>query len=180
MPTQTDKRATGRVYKMISDSDGVSEFYVGSTIVPLYMRFHLHKSIAKTKPHIKVYKYFNEAGWQGVQLIQLAEYPDITRTELAVKEREWVQQLRPSLNVRVPSRTRQEWYVDNRERILQEHKEYYRANREHAKERQRKWYNANKERMVAYCKQYYVDNKEKMTEYNRQYRNKKKANQQPT
>lgn len=165
----------GIVYKMIS-IDEKGEFYVGSTMTSLYFRYHLHKSVSKIKPHIKAYEYFSKIGWINVKLVTLETCQNITRQELREKERRWMEELCPSLNNRIPSRTKKEWYDDKRDQILKSSKAYYQQNRESIIERQKKWYVMNKEKVQKNNKIWYQNNKEQILEKYRQRRNKMKEN----
>ena len=60
-----------KVYKLIEPNSGF--FYIGSTCDTLSKRFGRHKTTAKTKPDIKVYKCFNEIGWENVKIVLIQE-----------------------------------------------------------------------------------------------------------
>lgn len=63
-----------------------------------------------------------------------------------------------------------QWYLKNKERILQQCKEKYEANKEKILEQRKKTYNENKEIILKRNKKYRKDNKDKLSEYNKEYR----------
>lgn len=73
-----------------------------------------------------------------------------------------------------------QYYLRNKERLLQKQKEYNDTHREEINERQRqynrthkesqkKWYEENKEKLRGWYKDYYEKNKERIQEYNHLY-----------
>lgn len=70
--------------------------------------------------------------------------------------------------------SKHQWYLKNKERILQQCKEKYEANKEKILERRKTAYNENKEVFFERNKEYRKNNKTKLSEYNKSYREKNK------
>jgi hypothetical protein len=195
--------SNGKIYRLVNDVD--DEFYVGSTCMTLSKRFYGHKRKAKIVPNRKVYQHFNTIGWDKVKIILIEQYPCNDKLQLTRREREIIEQLKPSLNVCIPTRTNQEYRVDNREHIRKINQDYHQANKEVRNERAKKWreqnkeqcahnikswrennkdkhssnqkeyYENNKERLAAYRKAYYEKNKEMLSQKNKEQYKLKKA-----
>jgi hypothetical protein len=67
---------------------------------------------------------------------------------------------------------RKEYYLNNKEKLLEQRKEYYLNNKEKIKERKKEHYLNNKEKILAQQKEYQLNNKGKIKEY--QLKNKEK------
>lgn len=102
-----NKYEHGKIYKLVNDID--DDIYVGSTHHPLVKRLSLHRSHAKGKRrNCKVYGHLNEVGLENVRIELIEEYPCTCRKELEDRERYWIENLKPSLNKNMPSRTLEE------------------------------------------------------------------------
>lgn len=55
-----------------------------------------------------------------------------------------------------------EYYLKNRERLLEQVKEYQERNKEHIKARRKRWYEENRERVLEQRRQYYEENRDKI------------------
>lgn len=53
-------------------------------------------------------------------MVQLLNFSCTSKRELELKEREFMEAQKPTLNKYIPTRTRAEYDADNRERLLQE------------------------------------------------------------
>jgi group I intron endonuclease len=129
--------ANGQIYKIVNNVD--DKIYVGSTCTILAKRKVQHKAKAKIYPDRTLYAHCNVVGWTNVQIILVEAFPCANKQELQQRERYWIDQLKPVLNVSIPTRTRQEHYLDNkvnayqianRDEISQKRKERYRKNKE--------------------------------------------------
>ena len=89
-------------------------------------------------------------------------------------EGKYIRELKPSLNMIIAGRTKQEYYKDNRDRLLQQQKEYAEKNKEHIVIRQKQYYNDNKEHVAIIKKRYYNTNKEHIAIIRKQHYNENK------
>ena len=139
------------IYKLCHCNDLNNEnIYIGST-TNFRMRKNQHKTICNNEKSKKynypVYNYIRDnGGWDEWQMIPIEVFPCNDKKELEVRERHHIELLKPTLNKIIPTRTHKQWYVDNKEVIIQKVKG---------------WYETNKEKKAQYDKQYHNDNKEK-------------------
>ena len=133
-----NRYANGKIYKLVNDVD--SEIYVGSTCLPLHKRLYDHKVAARASPRRQVYAHLNKVGWDNTHIILIETYECSNKDELVRRERQWVDELQPSLNKYRPIRlddeyeqyTRQ-YYIDNKEYFQQ----YFAANKDKRNEQRR-------------------------------------------
>ena len=69
-----------KIYKLIDPDSGF--YYIGSTCGTLTQRLCRHKCDSKRQPEIKVYKSFNEIGWENVKIILVQELYLVNKNEL--------------------------------------------------------------------------------------------------
>lgn len=150
----TNRYANGKIYRLVSSVD--NEFYIGSTCMPLSKRLYTHKAEAKHEP-TPTQKYLNNIGWQNVKIVLIEEFPCENKMQLEQRERKWIEDLNPSLNKNIPTRTQQEYGQLPR---VKEYKRLYRVK--------------NRERLIESGKQYYAKNKEIMLGKNKKQREEKK------
>jgi hypothetical protein len=61
-----------------------------------------------------------------------------------------------------------EYYTDNKDKILEQHKQYYTENKDKLNKKSKQYYTENKDKHNEYNKQYYTDNKDKLLEQQKQ------------
>jgi hypothetical protein len=149
----TNKMPTGHVYKLVCTDVNVLDLYVGST-ASLRNRRREHKSCChnhlSSNYHLPVYQFMREhGGWVNWTLIVLETMQYQNKYELRARERYWIESLNATLNCMVPTRTKEQYIVDNKESIAQHHHEYYET---------------NKERLSQYAKEYYASNLEHISQ----------------
>ena len=122
----------GKIYKIVSDEEGVDEIYVGSTTRRrLCDRMSVHRHDARRGSTSKVYVYMREHGVATFRIVLVEDYPCESRKELNMREDHWRELLGATLN----------------------------SNRAHNPERSRRtmvWRRANRERYLAYQRQYHA------------------------
>ena len=135
-----------KIYKIVRLSDD-ELIYVGSTTKQyLSSRLAEHKDKAKRCPNRKVYKSINEnGGWENHQIVLIELCACNSKDEMHKKERENIVLLKPIANIQIPTRTIQQYYIDN-------------------KEKSKQYYMDNKEKINKYDKQYHIDNKDKINQ----------------
>ena len=140
----------GRIYKLVNDID--DKIYVGSTTTSLSQRKSAHVTLSRKKTNRAVYKHFNDIGWNRVSIILIEKYSCEDKEELLKRERYWIEKI-GTLNRQIPTRTRKERRVINKEHIKDVTHEYYTKNLEKYRDRYNK-----------YAQEYYKNNKVKITE----------------
>ena len=156
---------TGYIYKMSIKDGSLTDCFIGSTY-RLRERKMKHKRRCNNPNESGhdsyVYQFIRDhGGFDNWDLYELEEFKYDNKKELCKKEREWVEQLKPTLNKHVRGRTHEEYRSDNKERIKAYNHEWGENNKEHKKEYDREWREKNKERYKELCKEYNKRYKEK-------------------
>ena len=105
----------GKIYKLVNNVD--DKIYVGSTCNILRVRKARHKAKSKMEPDRRIYKHLNQVGWGNVEIILIENYECKSKEDLNKRERYWIDELKPELNKVIPTRTRKEYDIDNKETI---------------------------------------------------------------
>jgi len=137
-------------YRIISKEyvEGDDE-YIGSTVQPLYKRFHQHKTDYKTgRSRCSSKKLFERFGVENCIIVLISQLDCDTFAHARMEERRIYEERKATIiNVKRP-------YVS-----LEEQKEYYEANKEELRAKQKKYRDANKEKNSARNKAYYAKKK---------------------
>ena len=176
----------GKIYSIRSHQ--TEEIYIGSTTQTLFARLASHKRDYRHYKKCKkgyVISSFHILQFDDAYIELYENYPCNNKNELTKREGEIIRELN-CVNKLIPGRTLKEYYIDNKDKILNQKKEYYRNNKDkilkyHREERYRdnkdkilkqnkEYRKANKEKILKYAEEYYRNNKEKIQEY---YRNNK-------
>lgn len=160
MPFADYQRAI--IYKL-ARLDGFGEFYIGST-TNIVQRRALHKHCC-SNPKYTQYKYQyirSNGGWNDWCAVPFEIYPCESKTELEIRERYWIETLKPALNVYKPASItlaggRAAYgavygvrrYIENRETMLAYQAKYYQENRESELARRAQYYIDNREVVLA-------------------------------
>ena len=160
------KYENGIIYKLkhYLDYDDLN-IYIGSTC-NFKHRKNGHKTCCNneksTNYNLFVYKYIRDnGGWDDWVMTPIEKYSCDSKKELEIKERYYIDLLRPTLNKYIPTRTLKEWYENNKEKIAEYHKERYENNKEKINKQTKEYRENNKE----YFKERYENNKEYFKEY---------------
>src|SRR6056300_698243 len=145
------------IYKIVCKNPEIEDFYIGST-TNLRQRKNRHKQSIyneKDRDYLFYKSLFirENGGWENFEFIVLEHCKDITNAEeLRLREREWFDKLKPTLNKLKPSisidekrKYENEWRKYNPEKQSIYKKKYYQNNREKLKQRTKKYYQENKE-----------------------------------
>ncbi len=89
-------------------------------------------------------------GWNSWCMTKIIDYPCNSKSELNTMERSYIDNYKSKLNCNIPSRTKEEWRNDNKDKLAEKKKE---------------WCNDNKEKIKQYHKEYNIDNKDKIKQY---------------
>ena len=157
----------------------LEECYVGST-TNYKKRLINHKACCNNpnsnRHNLKLYKFIRANGGLDQWQFEIIEEQELNKKEALNIENEYRMIYGATLNTQVPSRTKKEYHLANKDIIIEQQKQYRLDNKEHILERNKQYYLDNKDQ----CKQYYLDNKDKSSERRKQYYldNKKKIRDQ--
>ena len=144
------------IYKICCKDLEIKDIYIGST-TNFRKRKNCHKSSCNNNnlPEYKynVYKFIRDNGnWENWDMVMIEEYKDCeSKLQLRKKERYYIETLKCTLNVQIPTRTTKERSVDNKEQNKINNHIYYENNKERILEKFR-----------IRGKQYRIDNYEKI------------------
>jgi hypothetical protein len=123
----------GKIYRIICNISGKQ--YIGSTTISLASRLSTHK---------KVYNTINSCTSREVlknndyNIVLLEDYPCERKEQLLQKERYYIETM-DCVNKKIPNRSKEEWYQDNKEDYIV---------------RQKIWNNNNKDKLREYQKRF--------------------------
>ena len=155
------------IYKIQCNNPNITEIYIGST-KNLNQRKKDHKKACnneKNKNHnIYVYQFirnnYNYENWSFIILEYINQNElNSDHTNLHKRERYWIELLLPKLNLRIPTRSQQEWRD---------------ANKSYINECIQSWKILNREKVLLQKRRYREKNKEKIKLKNKEYREKNK------
>tara|TARA_B110000211_G_C13669990_1_gene374106 strand:- start:20 stop:532 length:513 start_codon:yes stop_codon:yes gene_type:complete len=124
------------IYKLCCNDIEITDEYVGST-VNFNQRECQHRTVCSnasnlnTKYNMKVYVIIREnGGFENWNMVAIEEYTATDKRDLHKRERYWFDELKPTLNMQTPSRTKKEYHQDHKEKDKRYKKQYYQDNRE--------------------------------------------------
>jgi len=163
----------GLIYKLCCKDTNITDIYIGST-TSFRHRKAKHKSDCNNEKrksyNCNVYKFIREnCGFEKWDMVLVEYFPCKTKLELEKREREIIEQLKPNLNRQIPTRTKKEYYDNNKEKNKQKIKEYYEENKEQILEKIKEYRDNNKEKIKEKRKEHYENNKEKILEQNKEF-----------
>lgn len=150
------------IYKLCCNDPTIEDIYIGSTC-NFTNRKRQHKTSCNNPNtigyNIKVYKFIREnGGWENWSMVMIHEQAVENKLQKERIERQFIDELKPSLNCLIPTRTKQEYKLENKEYISQykkqhreKHKEYYKQYRDEHKDRNKETWD-----------EYYAKNKDEL------------------
>jgi len=148
------------IYKLVCCDVTIKDCYVGHT-TNFIKRKNSHKSKCNN-PNAKGYNFLvyqfirSHGGFDNWSMVEIEKYCCDDKLEAGKRERYWVETLQASLNTVIPSRSRLEYYKDNRFKISQQKKESNLRNKDHIFEYGVKYRELNKEKIRQYKTTPYV------------------------
>jgi hypothetical protein len=164
----------GLIYTIRNREDD-TKIYVGSTIQPLYKRFHQHKIDSKKEKMYKLIKLYQEVNndWSNWYIELYENYPCSCREELHKKEGEVIR-LIGTLNKYIAGRDHKEWYIDNIEKVKERGDKYRIENADIIKERKKQYSIKNAEMLREKAKNYRINNIDVKKQSDKKYYEKNK------
>ncbi len=181
--TTSDHYKNGKIYKLVNDVDDA--IYVGSTCLTLPKRMYNHKQAAN-RPATKrrVYMRLNAVGWEHVHIILIETYQCETKQALLSRERHWIDELHPTLNMVLPITTEEEtkqrkhrWEEKHREERNEYKKQWEEKHKQERNEYKKQWEEKHKEERNEYKKQWAEKHREERQQYMKAYSERRKRNQ---
>ena len=136
-----NKFHNSKIYRIVNDVNGMT--YYGSTTQTLSRRMTNHRTRCKNKIY-KTYQLFGNI--EDCKIFLIENFPCENKEQLEKRERHYIEN-NECINKYIPSRSRKEWYVDNKTAIIK---------------KQRQYRLENKPIIVEKNKQYKLDNIEKL------------------
>ena len=117
----------GYVYKIVCNDPLITDTYVGSC-QSFRTRKTNHKSSCNNennKDHnLNVYQFIRaNGGWQNWNMVAIEQIEYTIKHELRLRERFHLERLKATLNKQIPSRTKQEYYEENKTEKLEKQKQ---------------------------------------------------------
>ena len=137
-----------KIYQICCRISGL--IYVGATSSILSKRLSEHVARFeknKNQPQYTSSKII-EKGDYYIELLEA--YPCNSKMELSIKERFWIEKTE-CVNKQIPSRTKAEYRLQNRDKQIEYMKEYCLKHAEKAKQRAKTWYLENKTPFECKC-----------------------------
>lgn len=146
----------GRIYKILCNKTLLC--YIGSTTQSLSQRLSEHKQgFLKWKKGLTGYiTSFDIISNEDYTISLVEDFPCKSKYELEQREKYWVQSL-DCINKNVPTRSRREYYDENKDKIKDYNKRYYEENKEYFHQKRILNYNNNKDKQKDYSKCYRED-----------------------
>lgn len=151
----------GKIYKLVCDATPI--VYYGSTIRSLAQRLAKHKAISNNCGSKELFELGN------VSIVLVEEYPCNSMVELKSRERIYIEFMlnnfnhRVICNERIPTRTKEEWYQDNKEYVNEKTRKWRHDNIEYYSEYKKQHYQKNREFLNEKQKKHYQNNKESIS-----------------
>ena len=142
----------GKIYKLYNE-DEPDKCYVGSTVRELSDRYSNHKNNLNCISRI----LFENNKTPIIELLE--EYPCVSKKELEIRERYWIEQYPNKINIQIPSRTQQEWNDEHKDKMKENKKQYHIENKDKILEQKRQYRIENREKILKYAKEYYLRKK---------------------
>jgi hypothetical protein len=139
------------IYKLCHRNPIVKDFYIGST-TNFTRRKYNHKACLANgnKDHINLYQFIKATGnWENWEMVELENYHATNKRDLHRREREWIEKEKPTLNMRLPILSAEEYKKMCGESSKKWKREHPESNRASVK----KWKNNNREKYNAYQQQ---------------------------
>ena len=167
------KYQKGKIYFIGDYVD--DDIYIGSTTQTLKIRFNKHKiqiDNDKTK-HRKLYAKMIELGVECFYIEEIEKCPCNDVEELQKRERHYILERKPVLNIQIPLRTMEEWRRDSQEHLQEYERQRYINNPR--KEYKKQYREDNKDKLDENTKRFREENPDYMKEYNQKYYQEKRT-----
>ena len=144
------------IYKICCLDTTIKDIYIGSTC-NFSRRKYQHKNLCNDENNkdynIKVYKFIRDnGGWINWNMIQIKEFSCENKREKETEERKCIEELKPTLNVNIPTRSEKEWRIENKETLREKQKIYQKL--DYVKQKKETYTKNHRKEKQEYDKQY--------------------------
>ena len=164
----------GLIYKLCCKDANLMDIYIGSTTnFKQRKRDHKRRCINENcyGYNGKVYQCIREnGGWDNWDMIQIKTVNATDRRHLETEERLVIEELKPTLNSCIPTRTHKEWYEANKEPKSATDTAWYEGNKQGFLEKMKAYYKENQDTIFEKKKAYYKENQDTILEKKKAYR----------
>lgn len=152
------------IYKLCCKDISITEIYVGHT-TNIRRRKWQHKTACNNEKGIKynynIYQFIRDnGGWDNWDMIEVERFEAIDGNDARKRERYWIEELKATLNMIIPSRTHKEWKEENKDNIKELCKINYENNKDYIIKRNKVYRDNNKEKYINRYMTYNNKNKE--------------------
>ena len=155
MPLNIINHLNTIMYKIICKDIEITDIYVGKTTD--FTRRKSYHNYSCNNPKYKnynsyVYQFIREnGGWNNWDMIQIEKYEAVDMLSSRARERYWTETLKAKLNQVIPTRTIQEYYQENKNKIQEYSQKYY-----------QEYHLKNKDKIKNCVREYRLKNKDKI------------------
>ena len=139
------------IYKICCKDPTITDIYIGSTCNFRSRKAeHKYDCNNQNRNHYNynVYQFIREhGGWNNFSMVMIHEASVENKLQKEKLERQFIEQMKPTLNSSIPTRTMKEWAESNKEKIAEQKKLYREANKEKILEQKKEYRDANKEKI---------------------------------
>lgn len=113
------------IYKIYCKDPLITDCYIGRT-TDFTRRKQSHKTFCLKQSEFKIYKFINDnGGWLNWDMVEVEKCECKNNEEAKQKEREWYDNLKPTLNNNIPNQNKNMWQRNNKEKMAQYARNYY-------------------------------------------------------
>ena len=164
MPRKAIDYTKTHFYKIVCKDTTITDCYVGHT-TDFTKRKYQHKTACNNENakgyNIYLYQFMREnCGFNNWEMVSINTHECCDAFEARKIEREYVEELKASLNKHIPSRTKKQYAEDTKEHIQEYQKEYCSNHKEEKKEYDKIYRENNKDRKRENDRLYRENNKD--------------------
>ena len=177
----TKNYQNGKIYCIRNNI--TEDYYIGSTCQSLSQRMAQHRGDMKkqNRQNTLIYPFMIKHGYENCYIELIEECPCENKSRLQKREGEKIREWKPTLNIKVPGRTEQEFKQDNPEYFKQQkardNKAYREKYQEQIKAGKRLEYLRNAEKYKERARIYKEEHREEINRKSREKYHKQKEQQ---
>ena len=161
------------IYKIVCKDITNTSVYIGHT-TNFIKRKTQHKDCCRyefksKKNNIKIYETINNnGGWDNWDMLEIEKFPCLDGNEARARERYWYKLHESKLNTQAPNRTRQEYKLENKEKLKQANHEYFLKHKTEIYIKRKEKRKPHKDKINEKSKEYREKHKDDINEKKRQ------------